>query len=103
MNTDPDPRPGDFDDELAAVEPGDVQIIEASPERAVSIQVVVSGTEAVDLERIAKARGQEPGEVVAEVDPRGSTLSATEKPVDGTKAKGGTPEISAIVAAGNYW
>lgn len=67
MNTDPDPRPGDFDYELAAVEPGDVQIIEASPERAVSIQVVVSGAEALDLERIAQARGQEPGEVVAEL------------------------------------
>ena len=32
-----------------------------------SIQVVLSGTEALSLERIAQARGQEPGEVVAEL------------------------------------
>jgi hypothetical protein len=61
----PDPKPGDFDDELAHIDPDDVQIVEPSPDRAVSIQVIVSGEEALSLERIAQARGKEPGEVVA--------------------------------------
>lgn len=64
-NHTPDPKPGDFDEELARVDPKDVQIVEASPDRAVSIQVIVSGEEALSLERIAQARGEEPGEVVA--------------------------------------
>ena len=42
-----------------------MQIVEPSPDRAVSIQVIVSGEEALSLERIAQARGKEPGEVVA--------------------------------------
>jgi len=62
-----DPQPGDFDAELEAVSPGDVHVVEASRERQVSVQVVLSGTEALSLERIAKARGQEPAEVVAEL------------------------------------
>ena len=65
-NHTPDPKSGDFDEELARVDPKDVQIVEASPDRAVfSIQVIVSGEEALSLERIAQARGEEPGEVVA--------------------------------------
>jgi len=27
--TDPNPQPGDFDDELAAIDPRDVQVVEA--------------------------------------------------------------------------
>jgi hypothetical protein len=38
-----DPTRGDFDEELARVDPKDVQIVEASADRAVSIQVIVSG------------------------------------------------------------
>lgn len=62
-----DPLPGDFDDELDAAASDDVRVVEASRDRQVSIQVVLSGTEALNLERIAQARGQEPGEVVAEL------------------------------------
>jgi hypothetical protein len=36
-NHTPDPKPGDFDEELARVDPNDVRIVEASPDRAVSI------------------------------------------------------------------
>lgn len=54
-NDTPDPKPGDFDEELARVDPKDVQIVEASADRAVSIQVIVSGDEALSLERIAQA------------------------------------------------
>jgi hypothetical protein len=47
-----DPHPGDFDAELEAVSPGDVHVVEASSERQVSVQVVLSGTEALgDLSR----------------------------------------------------
>lgn len=64
---DRDPQPGDFNDELASIDPRDVQVAERSSERAVSIEVIVSGNEALSLRRIAHARGQEPGQVVAEL------------------------------------
>lgn len=60
-----DPKPGDFDDELARIGPRDIQVVEASPDRAVAIQVIVSGEEALSLQRIAQARDQEPAQVVA--------------------------------------
>ena len=62
-----DPLPGDFDDEFDATSPDNIRIAEASPEQHVSLQVVLSGTEGLSLERIAQARGQEPGEAVAEL------------------------------------
>jgi hypothetical protein len=62
---DRDPQPGDFDEELVSIDPRHVEVAERSSERAVSIQVIVRGNEAVSLERIAQARGQEAGHVVA--------------------------------------
>ena len=63
----PDPRPGDFDDDLSVIAAASVQIVEPSRERDVSIQVVVSGDEALTLERIAHSRGKEPNEIVADL------------------------------------
>jgi hypothetical protein len=68
MATDhPDPQPGDFDAELARVDPQDIHVVEPSAEAVLSIQVVVHGDDAARLERVAKARGKKPSELVAEL------------------------------------
>jgi len=63
--TDPDPQPGDFDAEVAAIDPRDVQVVEPGSGTRVTIVVSVEGEDAKRLERIASARGQRPGEVVS--------------------------------------
>jgi hypothetical protein len=65
--TDPDPQPGDFDDELAAVDPRDVQVVEAGSGGKVTIVVSVEGEDARRLEQIATERGQGVDEVVADL------------------------------------
>lgn len=65
--TDPDPQPGDFDADLAAVDPREVQVVEAGSGGKVTIVVGIEGDDAVRLEKLATKRGQKPGEVVAEL------------------------------------
>ena len=65
--TDPDPQPGDFDVEIARADPGQVEIHEGSPDAKLRILISVEGDDAKRLERIAAARGEQPGEVVAEL------------------------------------
>jgi len=65
--TDPDPQPGDFDADLAAIDPRDVQVVEAGSGGKVTIVVGIEGEDAVRLEKLATKRGQKPGEVVAEL------------------------------------
>jgi hypothetical protein len=67
QQTIPDPQAGDFDSELARVAPENVQIVEPSAGAAVSIDVVVHGDDAARLERLAKARGRKPSELVADL------------------------------------
>lgn len=63
----PDPEPGDFDAELAALDPSEVHISEGNANARLSIQVTVAGDDAARLERLARTRGERPGEVVAEL------------------------------------
>jgi hypothetical protein len=65
--TDPDPKPGDFDADVAAIDPRDVQVVEAGSGGKVTIVVGIEGDDAVRLEKLATKRGQKPGEVVAEL------------------------------------
>ncbi|HEX8065207.1 MAG TPA: hypothetical protein VF520_01635 [Thermoleophilaceae bacterium] len=60
-----EPQPGDFDAELAAIDPRDVQVVEAGAGTKVAILVKVEGDDAIRLERLAAARRQRPSEVVA--------------------------------------
>ena len=60
-----DPHPGDFDDELADVPAEDIQIVGASDDRELVVQFTLRGDEAQRLERMARERGEDPGEVVA--------------------------------------
>jgi hypothetical protein len=65
--TDPDPQPGDFDDELAAIDPRDVQVVEAGSGGRVRIVVSVEGEDAKRLQRIATERGTDVDQVVADL------------------------------------
>ncbi len=72
--TDPDPQPGDFDADIRAMEPRDVQVVEAGSGARVSITVNLAGEDAARLERLATERGQCVDEVVSDllraVEPR---------------------------------
>ena len=63
----PDPQPGDFDEELEAVDPRDVQVVEAGSGGKVTIVVSIEGEDAKRLERIASERGQPVDQVVADL------------------------------------
>lgn len=65
--TDPDPQPGDFDAEIARADPEQVETHPGNPGAKLRILVSVEGDDAKRLERIAAARGERPGEVVAEL------------------------------------
>ena len=65
--TDPDPQPGDFDDELDAIDPRDVQVVEAGSGGKVRIVVSVEGEDAKRLEQIAAERGQGVDQVIADL------------------------------------
>jgi hypothetical protein len=64
---DPDPEPAEFDDELDAIDPRDVQVVEAGSGGKVTIVVSVEGEDAKRLERIATERGQGIDQVVADL------------------------------------
>jgi hypothetical protein len=50
---DPDPQPGEFDEELATIDPGDVQIVEADSSARVTIAVNADSDQAKRLGEIA--------------------------------------------------
>jgi hypothetical protein len=65
--TDPDPDPGDFDDELAAVDPRDAQVVDAGSGGGVGLIVSVDVEDAMRLEEIAAERGKGVDEVVSDL------------------------------------
>lgn len=65
--TDSNPQPGDFDNELAAIDPRDIQIVDAGSGGRVTLVVSVEGEDAERLERIASERGKGVDEVVADL------------------------------------
>jgi hypothetical protein len=65
--TDADPQPGDFDAELALHDASMVERQAGNPNARLRVLVNVEGEDAARLARIAEARGQTPGEVVAEL------------------------------------
>jgi hypothetical protein len=65
--TDPDPQPGDFDAEIDAMDPRDIQVVEAGNGAKVTVVVSVSGEDAARLGELAAERGQGVDEVVAEL------------------------------------
>lgn len=64
MSSHLDPLPGDFDEELGTLDPADMQMVEQSRQRHLSVQFTLEGDDAVALQRIADDQGERPGEVV---------------------------------------
>jgi hypothetical protein len=62
VNENPDPLPGDFDEE--SLDPADVQIVESSRDRHLVVQFTLEGDDAAALQEIATRQGERPGEVV---------------------------------------
>ena len=65
--TDPDPNPGDFDAELAALDPRYIEHREGDPDGKLIVLVGVEGEDAKRLERISEACGKTAADVVAEL------------------------------------
>jgi hypothetical protein len=65
--TDPDPQPGDFDADLEAIDPRDIQVVEAGSGAKVKFVVNVEGEDATRLEQLALKRGKDIDEVVADL------------------------------------
>ena len=65
--TDPDPQPGDFDAELARLDPRYVEHHDGDPDAKVVVVVGIEGEDAKRLERLAEARGKNVADVVAEL------------------------------------
>lgn len=65
--TDPDPQPGDFDEELARLDPRYVELHEGDPEAKLIVLVEVEGEDARRLERLSEARGKTAADLVAEL------------------------------------
>lgn len=63
--TDPDPQPGDFDADLAAIDRRYVEVHEGNPNAKLTIVVGVEDEDALQLQRLASERGQRPAEVVS--------------------------------------
>jgi hypothetical protein len=65
--THPDPQPGDFDAELAMLDPRYVERHEGDPKARLIVLVGVEGEDAKRLERLAEARGKNAAAVVSEL------------------------------------
>ncbi len=59
-----DPLPGDFDEEFREPRPADVQVVDASRDRSLVVQVALDVDDAAALQRIVHDQGERPGEVV---------------------------------------
>ncbi len=65
--TDPDPQPGDFDADLAAMDPRDIQVVEAGNGAKVTALPGMSDEDAKRLVELAVERGKSVREVLAEL------------------------------------
>jgi hypothetical protein len=71
-----DPQPGDFDEELEALDPRSVQRLDASPDAKLVVQLTVSAEEADILASIARQRGEELSDVLGSLIRNASTVRA---------------------------
>lgn len=65
--TDLEPQPGDFDVDLATIDPRFVEVHHGDPHARVRIVVSIEGEDARRLQRISAARGEKPAELIAEL------------------------------------
>jgi hypothetical protein len=62
--TDPNPEPGDFDDDLTEIDPRYVEAHEANPDAKLTIVIGIEDEDAERLQQLATARGQRPRDVI---------------------------------------
>jgi hypothetical protein len=65
--TDLDPKPGDFDADLATLDPRYVEYHQGDPDVRLIVLVGIEGEDARRLERISQASGKTAADVVAEL------------------------------------
>lgn len=65
--TSPDPQPGDFDADLAKLDPRYVERHDGNPDARVIVLVGIAGEDAKRLERLAEQRGKPAADVVSDL------------------------------------
>jgi hypothetical protein len=65
--TDPDPQPGDFDADLAKLDPRYIERHDGDPDATLIVLVGVEGEDAKRLERLSEARGKNASAVISEL------------------------------------
>jgi hypothetical protein len=65
--TDLEPEPGDFDADLATIDPRFVEVHRGDPSARVRIVLSIEGEDARRLQRLSTARGEKPTELIAEL------------------------------------
>lgn len=65
--TDLEPQPGDFDAELATIDPRFVAMHQGRLDAKLRVVVSIEGEDAERLQRISAGRGERPGVVIAEL------------------------------------
>jgi hypothetical protein len=65
--TESEPQPGDFDADLATIDPGFLEAHRGDPNAKVRIVLSIEGEDAKRLQRISAARGEKPTDVIAEL------------------------------------
>jgi hypothetical protein len=74
--TDLEPQPGDFDAEVATIDPRFLQVHQGAPDAKLRIVVSIEGEDAERLQRISTDHGEKPGAVIAELLRRGDPSAA---------------------------
>jgi hypothetical protein len=62
---DPNPQPGDFDDDLTEIDPRYVEAHKGNPDAKLTIVIGIEDEDAERLQQLATARGQRPRDVIA--------------------------------------
>jgi hypothetical protein len=65
--TDLEPQPGDFDADLATIDPRFVESHHGDPNAKLRIVLSIEGEHASRLQRISAARGEKPTDVIADL------------------------------------
>jgi hypothetical protein len=62
-----EPDPGDFDADLAAIDPRFIEAHHGNPNAKVRIVLSIEGEDAKRLQRLSDARGEKPTDLIAEL------------------------------------
>jgi hypothetical protein len=65
--TDLEPQPGDFDADLATIDPRFIEAHHGNPNAKVRIVLSIEGEDAKRLQRLSAARGEKPADLIAEL------------------------------------